>query len=467
MKVILVNPPARSIQHESIVVPPLGLMYLAAVLRRAGIQVSLKDAFAEGMTWRAFEAFIKYEKPDVFGIGGMSPVIDTSFRAIKMARPHVRHVIMGGPHASLFKEKIFEQCPEVDFLVCGEGEITAVELIKAIQSGQSGNTIDGVITRSSGGHERLLIKDIDSLPYPDRSVVPNHLYRYPLSKHSCTTTIFSSRGCPYACTFCDKSTFGSVWRARSAENVLGECDEILHHHGIKSVIFYDDLFTVQKERVAAICEGILSRGWKLDWKCEGRVNLADIDLIKLMRRAGCSLIAYGVESGNQAGLDYLNKRTNPDQIARAFDLTRKAGIRTMAYFILGIPVETYEDEIRTIEFAKKIRPTYAQFSILSPYYGTKVYDEAVAKGWYREIDAQNPMDKDLKRPVILSENWNEDQLRKIIREAHRRFYFRPGYVLSYLTAMQGLGQLWNAIGIAFRMAKWFGSSNSRGEECDK
>ena len=117
MKVILVNPPARSIQHESIVVPPLGLMYLAAVLRRAGIQVSLKDAFAEGMTWRAFEAFIKYEKPDVFGIGGMSPVIDTSFRAIKMARPHVRHVIMGGPHASLFKEKIFEQCPEVDFLV--------------------------------------------------------------------------------------------------------------------------------------------------------------------------------------------------------------------------------------------------------------------------------------------------------------------------------------------------------------
>lgn len=455
MKILLLNPPARGIQHENIVVPPLGLMYIASALKAAGIDVVIKDAFAEAMTWPEFEAYISELKPDLLGIGGMSPVIDTNFKAIKLARPHVKHIVMGGPHVSLYKEKIFEQCPEVDIAVIGEGELTAVDVVRALESGAPLDGIPGVVVRGGCYIERPLIKDINTLPYPDRGLVSNDLYRYPLSKHSCTTTVFSSRGCPYACNFCDKSTFGSSWRARSADNVIGELEEIIGRYGIKSVIFYDDLFTVKKDRVEAICEGILSRGWDLDWKCEGRVNLADFDLMRLMKRAGCSLIAYGVESGNQVGLDYLNKKTTPDQIANAFRLTRKAGLRSMAYFILGIPVETFEDELNTIKFAIKIRPTYAQFSVLSPYYGTKIYDEAVAKGFYREIDAQNPMDKDLKRPVILSANWTEEKLQQIVKEAHRRFYFRPGYVFDYLMSVRSPGQIWNAGVVALGMAKWF------------
>jgi anaerobic magnesium-protoporphyrin IX monomethyl ester cyclase len=222
------------------------------------------------------------------------------------------------------------------------------------------------------------------------------------------------------------------WRARSVDNVLAELDEIVNRDRIKSIIFYDDLFTVNKERVAGICEGILRKKYKFDWKCEGRVNLVDLDLMKLMQRAGCRIIAYGVESANQAGLDYLNKKTTAEQIVRAFDLTHKAGIQTMAYFILGIPVETFEDELKTIELAKTINTTYAQFSVLSPYYGTKVYEDAMQKGWYREVDAHNPMDKDLKRPVILSDNWDERKLQQILKTAHREFYLRPGYVINLL-----------------------------------
>ncbi|MDP3286579.1 MAG: radical SAM protein [Desulfobacterales bacterium] len=440
MKILLINPPARKPEYQSIVVPPLGLLYVAAHLKSAGFDVSVKDAFAESMDWAQFAAYIRDEKPEVLCIGGMSPVIDTVFKAIKIARPNTRFIVMGGPHASLYRQSVFDQCPEVDYVVTGEGEETATALMKALEAGATVAGIAGVVSKSIINDDRPLISDIDALHNPDRSLVPNNLYRYPLLKYRQATTMMTSRGCPYGCTFCDKSTFGSTWRARSVENILTEIDEIINRYQIRSVIFYDDLFTVKKERVTGLCEEILRRGYKFDWKCEGRVNLVDSEVMRLMRRAGCSMIAYGVESANRIGLDYLNKNISVDQIIRAFEMTRQAGIRTMAYFILGIPVETYEDELNTIALAKKIRATYAQFSILSPYYGTKVYDDAIKKGWYAEVDAHNPMDKDLKRPVILSDNWDEEKLKRILKTAHREFYLRPAYMARLVLSIRSVHQ---------------------------
>jgi len=454
MKILLVNPPARYIQHESIVVPPLGLMYVGATLKKAGFHVRIKDAFAEKMDWQDFEIYIKQEKPHIMGIGGMSPTIDTSFRAIKIARPYTDYIIMGGPHISLYQKKIFDQCPEIDIGIIGEGEETILEIIMALDRGRSINGIRGIVTKDKQMEERELISDIDTIPFPDRDMVPYRLYRYPLLKNRCVTTMFTSRGCPYQCSFCDKSTFGSIWRPRSVDNVLGEIEEIVNYHQIKSIIFYDDLFTLKKNRVMALCEGILKRGYRFDWKCEGRVNLVDLQMLKLMKRAGCSIIAYGVESGNQKGLDYLNKNTEIEEIRRAFSLTRKAGIRTIAYFILGIPVESYPDELYTIEFAKEIKPTYAQFSVLSPYYGTKVYEDAVQKAWYREIDAQNPTDKDFKRPVVISKNWDEDTLKSILKTAHYRFYFRLRYIARLIFSIRSVNEILSQFREFFTIICW-------------
>ncbi len=454
MKILFINPPARKPEHQSIVVPPLGLLYVATHLKRAGYDVKVTDAFAEGMDWHRFESYIHEEKPDVMGIGGMSPVIDTTFKSIKIARPHTRHIIMGGPHVSLYRDRIFEQCPEIDYAVIGEGEETALALIRAIETGKTTSGIEGVTTKTISNNDRKLIPDIDTLRHPDRCLISNQLYRYPLLKYRHVTTVMTSRGCPYGCTFCDKSIFGSEWRARSVDSVLDELDEIVNAHQIKSIVFYDDLFTVNKDRVVGICEGILRKGYKISWKCEGRVNLVDLDVMKLMKRAGCQIIAYGVESANQAGLDYLNKKSTVEQTIRAFDLTGKAGIQTMAYFILGIPVETFEDELKTIDLAKAIKATYAQFSILSPYYGTKVYDDAVKKGWYAEVDAKNPMDKDLKRPVILSDNWDEEKLQRILTAAHREFYLRPSYIIQLLLSMKSIHQFTNYFSEFVNLSSW-------------
>ena len=455
MNILFITPPPRHLDRESLIVPPLGLAYLAAVLRQAGYRVSIRDAFAERMDWAAFANFLAAQRPDILALSSMSPTIDLAMKTVKIARPYTKKIIMGGPHISVWGRKIFQQYPEIDYGVIGEGEETIVELMSALANDNSPEGIPGVIGPDFEGPSRKLIEDLDTLPFPSRDLLPLDLYRYPFSAKSLVTTLFTSRGCPYQCIFCDKSIFGSQWRARSAENILMEIDEIVQRFNIHSLIIYDDLFTLNKPRVHAICEGIIQRGYKVDWKCEGRVNLVDSETLKIMKRAGCSMIAYGVESGNQKGLDYLNKKTTLDQIRQAFQLTHQAGIKTMAYFIFGIPVETFDEELQTIRFAKEINPTFAQFSTLSPYYGTLLYDSAKEHGWYEELEANNPADKDIKRPVVVSPHWNEAKLNKIIRQAHLRFYLRPDYIVKRLIGLKSFSQFCGAFRGFLTLGRWF------------
>ena len=454
MKVLFVQPPAREVQKEDIVVPPLGIAYLAAVLERKGHSVGIVDAFAEKLDFPGLEARIRRFSPDLVGITGMTPVIDNAFRAAAAARKHAKHVIIGGPHVSVYQQKVFEQAPEIDAAVQGEGEISVSLLVDALAAGKDFSAVPGLITRDFVNPPAAFIEDLDTLPLPARHLLPNNKYTYPLSKGR-VTTVFSSRGCPYQCIFCDKAVFGSRWRARSAENVLVELEQVVREFGITSVVFYDDLFTVRKERVIEICQGILERRLNIDWKCEGRVNIVDRESLAWMKRAGCSMIAYGVESGNQKGLDYLNKGTKVGQIREAFELTRKAGIKPMGYFVLGIPVETFEEEINTIEFAKEIKAAYAQFSVLSPTPGTRLYDEAISMGWYREVEAMNPLDRETKRPAILNENWDEDRLNRILKEAHKRFYLSPWYVWQRLKEIGSFKELRDQVSAGIRLFQWY------------
>ncbi len=457
MKILLVQPPPRRAAREDIVVPPLGIAYLAAVLEREGHEVSVLDAFAEGLDTAAAGERIRRFSPDAVGITGMTPVIDNAFRLAAEAKRHAPVVILGGPHVSVAGQRVFEQCADIDYAIQGEGERSVPRLLAALSSGGDLRQVEGLITREFVNPPARFVDDLDGLPFPARHLLPNDRYRYILSTGK-VTTMFTSRGCPYRCIFCDKAVFGSRWRSRSAASVLDEMEQANREFGIGSIVIYDDLFTVNRERTVEICRGILDRGLKIEWKCEGRVNIVDAETLRWMKRAGCTMIAYGVESGNQSGLDYLDKGTTLDQVRNAFALTRKAGIKPMAYFILGIPVETYRDELRTIAFAKEIRPAFAQFSILSPTPGTKLYDDAVANGWYREVDARNPMDKDLKRPAILNENWDEEKLTRILREAHRRFYLDPRYVLERLGEIRDPRELFRKAAAGIKLLRWYLSS---------
>ena len=454
MKILLIQPPPRKIVKEDIVVPPLGIAYLAAVIEKQGHSVSIIDAFAEALDLHSLEDRVKKIAPDLIGITGMTPVIDNAFRTAGICRRYAKYVVIGGPHVSVAGSKVFEQCPDVDYVIQGEGEISFPLLIEALERNKDITNVPGVITRDFSNLPSPLIDELDSIPFPARHLLPNERYRYILSSGK-VTTMFTSRGCPYHCVFCDKAVFGSKWRARSAANVLDEIELVRRDYGIDSIIFYDDLFTLDKKRVLEICQGIIDRALKIEWKCEGRVNLADKETLTLMKKAGCSMVAYGVESGNQKGLDYLNKGTTVEQIKNAFELTKRAGIRPMAYFVLGIPVETYDDELRTIDFAKEIKPAYAQFSVLSPVPGTKLYDDAVRMGWYKEVEAKNPMDKDVNRPAIINENWDEEKLVRILREAHRRFYMSPWYIMERIKEVTSFKDFMRKAMAGMKMLRWY------------
>jgi anaerobic magnesium-protoporphyrin IX monomethyl ester cyclase len=455
MSILLIQPPSRTLKREELVVPPLGLAYLASTLEREGRRVKILDALALGMTWGEFEAEVKKQKPDLIGLGGMTPTIDNTLRAIRACRPYTRTVVVGGPHVSVLQQEFFRECPEADFGVVGEGEKAFAGLVKRLEEGKDPWEVPGVVGPEKANPPGDFIEDLDSLPFPSRHLLPNRAYRYALWPGKKITTLITSRGCPYHCIFCDKSVFGSRWRPRSPENVLDEMEQVVKDFKIRSMILYDDLFTLNKQRVMQLCLGILERGLRIEWKCEGRVDRVDAEMLGGMKKAGCTLIAYGVESGNQEGLDYLRKKTTLSQIRRAFALTHKAGIRPMAYFILGIPVETFEGGLRTIEFAKELKPEYAQFSILSPYKGTDLYEEAKSKRWYREVEANNPFDKDRKRPVLLSENWTEETLQEILKEAHRRFYFRGGYILNRLRGIRSFQGIRSLGGVGWGLLRWY------------
>jgi len=453
LRTLLINPPARDTKDEPMIIPPLGIAYLAAEATKAGFNVDLLDAFGERLNWEQFEKRVKLRTYDVIGFSGMTPVFDTVKRAIKICRSLAPTLILGGPHATAFKENVFADIPELDFIFIGEGERSFVEFLSRKQRNLPLLKIPGVIQSqresnpapakgldetlkeariADGLIPAILIEDLDSIAFPLREKLPWQKYRYPLDEGQRVTTIISSRGCPYPCIFCDKGVFGSHWRGRSAQNVLQEIDEVVTIFQVDSIIFYDDLFTLDKNRLKSICDGLIERQYKLSWKAEGRVNLVETETLQLMKKAGCDTIAYGVESANQQGLDFLRKKTTPTKALKAFYKTRKAGIKTMGYFILGIPVETYEDAQKTIQFAIDLRADYAQFSILSPLPGTVLYQQAKENKWYAEVNAQNFFDKDQQRPVILSENWSEEKLARIIKEAHRKFYFRPRYILKNL-----------------------------------
>ena len=447
MKILLINPPPQEVAQKDIIVPPLGIAYIAAILENEGFSVEILDAYALQLTWNEFEEIIKRKRPNIVGITGMTPVIDRAFKAADICKKYTDYVILGGPHASSQVESVLTQCSSIDFAVYGEGEFTFLELVRKLEEDNCNfENINGLVYKDNGKihitKPRELIRDLDALPYPARHLLPNKMYKYPLAKHKRITTMITSRGCPYSCIFCDKSVFGKKYRERSAVNVVDEMEEIVTKFKIRSIIIYDDLFTLNKKRVIEICKEIINRRLDIDWKCEGRVDLVDKEMLKWMKKAGCSLIAYGVESGTQKCLDFLNKKTTVQQARDAFMATKDVGIKTLAYIILGIPVETWEDACKSIEFVKEIDADYVQFSILSPFPGTKLWDMAIEKGWYRELKGvQNPHDADLKRPVTISENWNEQKLQDIIKLAHKEFYLRKKYIIKRLLSVRSLNEL--------------------------
>ena len=416
---LLARPPRRDVHDAGLPVPPLGLAYLAAVLQRAGRRVELIDALALGWSWAQFEAELRRRRPDVLGLSAMTPTVDLAWRAARLARPYVGAVVLGGPHPTALGMASLEECEALDHAVVGEGEETILPYLDWLEAGGRGAPPPGVLARGQPFVERVIQSRVESIPWPARELLPERRYRYLMATRPGFATMITSRGCPFRCTFCDKSVSGSRWRARPPEDVVDELSS-LAARGIGFVNLYDDNFTLGRRRVEQICEEILRRGVQVHWKAEGRVDGVDLPLLKLMRRAGCRVVAYGVESGNPETLALLRKDVTVEQTRAAFAATHEAGLRSVAYLVLGAPGEDRAAVVNTIRFVREIGADYAQFSSLVALPGTPLFEQLSAP---TVGDVRNPVDGDLRRPAVT--DLPPEELAALMQTAWRGFYLRP------------------------------------------
>lgn len=377
MSVLLLNPPAHQEGKPSI--PPLGLGYIAAVLRENNINVDIIDLDLEKDKFKRISDIIKTLKPRIVGIGALTLQVENVYAIadiIKGISDSIL-VVIGGPHASSLPEQtLLEARGNIDIAVVGEGEYTFLDIV----NGKELKDIPGIVYRKDGtickNGRRPPISDLDSLPLPARDMLPIEKYRGwgPL-RNLPTTHLIASRGCPFECIFCsEKAVFGKTHRIRKPEKIVEEVQHLIDRYGVKEVAFYDDLFTLNKKQVLSICREIERRKIRIDWKTLSRVDTVDFEMLKAMKAAGCWMISYGFESGSQEILDAIRKRQTVEQCLHAAHLTQKAGIRIYGFFMIGNIGETKETICQTIQLARKLKPDYCQFTIVRPDPGSYLYN---------------------------------------------------------------------------------------------
>jgi anaerobic magnesium-protoporphyrin IX monomethyl ester cyclase len=426
MKVLLVNPP-MGFSYYSLGMrrPPLGLAYLASVLRDHH-QVRIIDFNVERQDWNNYP----YSEFDIVGISVDTARYLLSLRIAKLAKNQGAIVVMGGLHVS-FLDKDALEGGVVDYVVRNEGEYSFLSLVKFLSKEIPFEEVRGVSYSTDGDFSRTpdapFIHDLDSLPFPARELLPLKLYREKRNGRL-VTTLITSRGCPFNCGFCSSSQFFGVrWRARSVENIFEEMALLHKEYHYRALQFVDDNFTLNPGRAIKLSEKIIGQGWDLIWGAWSRVDtiVNNPGMVRMMAKAGLKWTFVGFESGSQNVLNGYGKKALIQDAAKAMEILKENDVRVTGSFILGALNETKDMMRETITFAKWLNPRTAQFSILTPYPGTKLYERTrnrlLTKNWemYTGI-----------HPTIKLDHVSPKELRGLLIMAYFSFYGRLGKIVE-------------------------------------
>jgi anaerobic magnesium-protoporphyrin IX monomethyl ester cyclase len=429
MRVLLINPPTGfSYGILGISRPPLGLAYIASVLRTSH-EVEMVDFCVDKRDWSSYP----YHDFDVVGISVDTTRAGNAFKIAECAKRRGATVVMGGPHVSFLDEEALST-GVADYVVRKEGEYSLLSLVDFLSGRIGFDQVRGVSYLADGRCNRTpptpLIRDLDSLPFPARDLLPMSLYREKMNGRP-TSTLVTSRGCPFDCEFCSASQFfGAGWRARSPENILEEVRLLYEDYGYRALSFVDDNFTLDPRRAVAVSEMILARGWDLVWAAMTRVDtiVKNPHMIEVMARSGFSWSFIGFESGTQEALDGYGKKAQLEDAVKAMEILKQNRVAVTGAFILGAPTETREMIRQTIKFAKRLDPRRAQFSILTPYPGTRLYDTMKHRLLSRDWEFYSGL-----HPTMELDHISAKELRRLHIEAYASFYGRPRKALQNLS----------------------------------
>ncbi len=438
------------------VVPPLGLAYIAAVLEKENYNVSILDVPALNLTKKETYEALKKLKPDVVGITCMSSTIKGALEAAELAKKVGAITVMGGCHVASFPKEIVSY-DFIDYVLIGEGEQIFPLLLKAIQKKYNFKKIPGLVYKNNNKIKINsgfgFVKNLDSLPIPAYHLLPIKRYNLVIALHPMITMV-SSRGCPGQCGFCYKKPGDKNLRFRSPEKIVDEMELLVKRYKIKEIVIADDNLTTSKPNIKKICQEILKRKIKVRWEAPTRVDFVDLEILKLMRKAGCRRLRYGVESGDEKILKLMRKGVSLDKIREVFKWTKKAGIEAFAYFIIGYINENKDSIKKTINFAKELDPDMLMFCAATPLPDTNLYDLAVSQGFVdKNYWKDYTLGKTNKRiPFFVKDTdmW--------VKKAYRSFYFRPKYILRMFLKIRSWHDIkkyyYAAIGLfLFRMSE--------------
>ncbi|MDR1993955.1 MAG: B12-binding domain-containing radical SAM protein [Nitrososphaerota archaeon] len=419
-------PPEKDTWYHGKRLPPIGLMYVAAALEKAGHTVQMLDNYLANKSLEEVKQIITQTTPFMVGItcgsATFTRCIETA-KAIKEAKSDCI-VVVGGWHASYLPKTLLSHS-EIDYAIVGEGERAITQLANALVEGNKSqaSTIPGVacnIKNNLSINPPQFIEDMDEIPYPARHLLPLEQYDRTIefldAKPADVMSI--SRGCVFSCGFCEtRKLWGNMCRSFSPKRVLGEICDLQRRYGTRGIYFINDNFTLRKEKTKELCHLMIEEKLDLEWVCDTRVDLVDSELLGLMRKAGCRVIWFGVESGSPKVLNRISRNTTLEQVEEAFKLCRAQNIKTACSFMLGLPDETLKDMEQSLRFAKKIDPDYCQFNIFIAYPDSKLYNELLESNQYTQLDDYLLSTKSVE--------YDFESLRALQRRFFKSFHMSP------------------------------------------
>lgn len=468
---LLINPYSAN-PHPMI---PLGLASLAA-FAQTSYRVQVVDAWAEHLDdpGRLRARLEQLDRPRVVGVSLLTPNLPGAHAAVTVARQLFPQalLVIGGPHVSALPGEVLDEFEEADIGVFGEGEETLVEVIATyLLTGAIPRSVPGTIRREAGATiqeaPRATIKDLDTLPRPALSLFPLELYHPhpPYGRRRRYLNIMTSRGCPFKCAYCTKSVFGNSYRAQSAARVVDDITALVRDHQVRELHFYDDDLTLDRKRSVELMERLSAADLDLIWSCTTRCDLVDPALLGLMKRAGCWMVSYGVESGNDKLRALVNKGVTRAQIVSAFRATQRADLRVTAYFMVGLPGETEATVEETIGFMHELRPDYVNWSVMSVYPGSPFFSDLQA-GYYgkgRLVGGTDGAGSPYQDSLIsgFEGELSRARMEELVQIATRRFYLRPGTLFRLAADIRSLGQLRDTTRAGLGMLRWLISAQVR------
>jgi radical SAM superfamily enzyme YgiQ (UPF0313 family) len=427
----------KNYSKNAVLLPSLGLAYLAALLRDKGYEVCLIDANILNLSKEQITMKLNGINPDYVLYNGITDnLLDTISWIREIRNDYAKPVIIGGPHMEIYpKETLIHEC--IDYGVVGDGWETLPELLDALEHRKDLTEVKGIVFRKDGNviltEERPKRVSLEDVPFPARDLLPNEKYDMIASRARPLTIMITALGCPFRCTYCCTDT---NLRARSAEHIIAEVEECINKYGIKEIEFYDETFTVNKKTMKRFLDLIEEKDLKFNFSIRTRVDCVDEELIRRMAKNGCIRVNFGIESGDERVLKATNRNMSIDTIKKSVKMANDAGILTFGFFMIGLPQDTKESIEKTLKLMLELDLDFMQLNKFTLLPKTKMYEEykkETGEDFWRDYTLGKVTLNDFKRDYI---QVTEEELDAYLEKGYKQFYYRPKYIWKKLLTVK-------------------------------